>query len=408
LTVLLAFLLVPQLARGADTPAFDLKDGERVALVGNTFFEREQTYSYLETLLATRFPDRNIAFRNLGWSGDTVFGTARAYFEQPDAGFERLKRHVTEVKPTVLFVCYGMGESFDGPGGLEGFVKGYNRLLDMLKEQSAPDARIVLISPIRHEALGEPYPDPTQHNESLHLYTEAIARIAGERGARYIDLYNHLIPPMDATSKPVFHFTDNGIHLNPAGYFRAALEIERQLGYGPRGWRVSVDLSKGTIGSIGGKASLARSEPPVAAAVTVDAAIAPAPDVSEGGAVGPAAPGLTVTGLPPGNYALKSGTHTLGKASADEWAKGIELHSDNHDPAVERVEKLRKLLVSKNVQYFNKYRPANETYIFLFRKGEQGRNAVEIPQFDAPIAQLEAELAKLRAPEPVTYTLVKE
>src|SRR5436305_2662012 len=80
-TALLALPLLCLTARAADTPAFEFKDGDKVALVGNTFFEREQTYSYLETLLVTRFPDRNIAFRNLGWSGDTVFGTARAYFE---------------------------------------------------------------------------------------------------------------------------------------------------------------------------------------------------------------------------------------------------------------------------------------------------------------------------------------
>lgn len=406
--MLLALLLLCVNARAADSPAFEFRDGDKVALVGNTFFEREQTYSYLETLLATRFPDRNIAFRNIGWSGDTVFGTARAYFEQPDAGFERLKRHVGEVKPTVLFVCYGMGESFDGPAGLEGFVKGYNRLLDMLKEQSAPDARVVLISPIRHEALGDPYPDPTQHNESLRLYMEAIAKIANERGARYVDLFNRLIPSIDATSKPMFRFTDNGIHLSPTGYFRAALEIERQLGYGPRGWRVTVDVAKGTVSATGGKAALTRAEPPAAVAVTVEAAMAPVPALGEGGGVGPVAPGLTVMGLPPGQYALKAAGQTLVKASADNWAKEVEWRSDPRDPAVERVEKLRKLLVSKNVQYFNKYRPANETYIFLFRKGEQGRNAVEIPQFDAPIAQLEAEVAKLRTPEPVNYTLVKE
>ena len=53
------------------------------------------------------------------------------------------------------------------------------------------------------------------------------------------------------------------------------------------------------------------------------------------------------------------------------------------------------LITSKNVLFFNRYRPANETYIFGFRKGEQGQNAVEIPMFDEPIAEMEAEIAKL-------------
>ncbi len=40
----------------------------------------------------------------------------------------------------------------------------------------------------------------------------------------------------------------------------------------------------------------------------------------------------------------------------------------------------------KDQLFFHRYRPQNETYLFLFRKHEQGNNAVEIPQFD-PLIQ---------------------
>jgi hypothetical protein len=43
---------------------------------------------------------------------------------------------------------------------------------------------------------------------------------------------------------------------------------------------------------------------------------------------------------------------------------------------------LRRLIVDKNPQFFHRYRPQNETYLYLFRKHEQGNNAAEIPQFD--------------------------
>ncbi len=45
-------------------------------------------------------------------------------------------------------------------------------------------------------------------------------------------------------------------------------------------------------------------------------------------------------------------------------------------------ETLRRRIVEKNQLFFYRYRPQNETYLFLFRKHEQGNNAVEIPQFD--------------------------
>ena len=44
--------------------------------------------------------------------------------------------------------------------------------------------------------------------------------------------------------------------------------------------------------------------------------------------------------------------------------------------------KLRELVSRKNQLFFHRYRPQNETYLFLFRKHEQGNNASEIPQFD--------------------------
>ncbi len=43
---------------------------------------------------------------------------------------------------------------------------------------------------------------------------------------------------------------------------------------------------------------------------------------------------------------------------------------------------LRGLIADKNRLFFHRYRPQNETYLLLFRKHEQGNNAVEIPQFD--------------------------
>ena len=43
---------------------------------------------------------------------------------------------------------------------------------------------------------------------------------------------------------------------------------------------------------------------------------------------------------------------------------------------------LKELISKKNQLFFHRYRPQNETYLYLFRKHEQGNNAVEIPQFD--------------------------
>jgi hypothetical protein len=60
------------------------------------------------------------------------------------------------------------------------------------------------------------------------------------------------------------------------------------------------------------------------------------------------------------------------------------------------TEPLRKAVIAKNEQFFNKWRPQNETYLFGFRKHEQGKNAKEIAEFDPFITKAEEEIAKLR------------
>ncbi|MDB6170859.1 MAG: hypothetical protein JWL59_170 [Chthoniobacteraceae bacterium] len=61
---------------------------------------------------------------------------------------------------------------------------------------------------------------------------------------------------------------------------------------------------------------------------------------------------------------------------------------------------LREAILRKNSLFFHRSRPANYTYIFGFRKGEQGRNAVEIPKFDPLVDKAEADVINLSAGKP--------
>jgi hypothetical protein len=62
----------------------------------------------------------------------------------------------------------------------------------------------------------------------------------------------------------------------------------------------------------------------------------------------------------------------------------------------DRLERMREEVVAKNEQFFHKWRPANFTYLFGFRKYEQGNNAVEMAQFDPFIARREEAIAELQ------------
>ena len=171
----LAVVLLPVQSTLAAEP-FTLKEGDRVVMLGNTLIEREQRYGYWELALTARFP--GVTFRNLGWSGDTVWGEARAGFGTQADGFKQLVQHVLAEKPTVLIIGYGGNEAFAGPAGLPKFEKGLNDLLDAL---APTKARVVLLSPTPHEYLRSLLPDPKPQNKNIALYSSAIHETAKRR-----------------------------------------------------------------------------------------------------------------------------------------------------------------------------------------------------------------------------------
>src|SRR5207244_1289689 len=107
----------------------------RVVLLGDTLIEREQSGGYLEERLTIEFPERNVIFRNLGWSADTPEGISRASFDfdQPGKGFEKLTNQVAAVQPSVVILGYGMASSLEGDQTeetVQKFRNQMNRLMD--------------------------------------------------------------------------------------------------------------------------------------------------------------------------------------------------------------------------------------------------------------------------------------
>ncbi len=403
----LAGLVGPGPSRAADDGRLELKDGDRVVMVGDAFFERDHEYGYLETELTSLWPDRDITFRNLGWTGDTVWGDARAAFETAVEGFQRRRDLVLALKPTVILVSCGMNESFDGEAGLPKFVEGLNRMLDGFAPSGA---KVVLISPIVHEKLPPPLPDPAEHNRSLGLYRDALAKVARERGLIYVDMSR---PRTGDGAQPeqeaAYPATDNGIHLNAFGYRQAAKVLGEALkGRSDAPWTAHVsggdaprpgpsntapisDLER-TDAGLKFRSLEGRLPDPWAPAGV------PAPLAAEGRR-------LVVGGLKPGRYALRIDGQPVAEASAEGWAEGVAIRDC---PERRQVEALRRAIVEKNRLLFYRWRPENETYLYGFRKHEQGQNAAEIPEFDPLVSEKEAEIAGLRKPVAHAYELVRE
>ena len=60
----------------------------------------------------------------------------------------------------------------------------------------------------------------------------------------------------------------------------------------------------------------------------------------------------------------------------------------------QQIETIQAAIQKKNEWFFHRYRPQNETYLFLFRKHEQGNNAVEVDRMEQFVADGESQINK--------------
>ncbi len=223
--VLSTLLLMP--ARGGE---FEVRDGDRVVLIGDAFIERDQESGWLETVMNASFPNHHIIVRNLGWSGDTPTGQSRLSFDfnDPNKGLQLLRDAAAKAEPTVIVLGYGMANSLDENADTSKFADDMERLITALQQDSKRPLRFVILSPLRHEKLPPPLPDPVFHNYRLSRYAGLLREIAAKHHFPFVDLFDW------KPSKPAREVTDNGIHLTPAGYELMALEVARQLGWQPQ------------------------------------------------------------------------------------------------------------------------------------------------------------------------------
>ncbi len=372
---------------------------ERIVFVGSGLVERAAAWGYWECALRTAVPQARWVVRNLGWSGDTVFGHARAQFGTPQDGYRRLLEQVEQVQPTLIFTVYGQGESFDGPEHLELFAQGAKRLLEDLS-QRAPKVVVILPPPVR------PVPEGPQVQKWQKLYMARLARVARKHGHLVLNWFD--APWVGQATSQRWPWRRWGTQLTPLGYWLTAAALTQQLGLKHRPWEVHLALQSAQVRVLKAVGTQVNQVHRTATGLSwrcLDEQLPP-PPAPWGWPQQTRWPHywrkLVVQGLPKGTWELLAGGKPVARASAQQWAKGMLLWQG---PPWDQVEQLRRTIVEKNQWYFHRWRPQNTTYLFGFRKHEQGHNAREVPQFDRWVRQTEEQIHRLQKPRPVVYQL---
>ncbi|HLE56704.1 MAG TPA: SGNH/GDSL hydrolase family protein, partial [Rhodothermia bacterium] len=209
---------------------FLIRDGDRVVFLGDSITEQRLYTTYIEAYALSRHPDWKLSFRNAGWGGDTAWlrmrlGTDEVQlFAADDAkqtemvkrsvGFG-LERDVLSLKPTVVFVKFGMNDhhyqSFR-PDILRAYVHAQTEIARLL---TAGGARVVFLTP---QPIEEKRADPDQdvRNQSLRKFSDALGEVAARANALFIDQFDPYMVVMMASTASTIGRGD-AIHPGSAG-----------------------------------------------------------------------------------------------------------------------------------------------------------------------------------------------
>ncbi|TWU19799.1 SGNH/GDSL hydrolase family protein [Allorhodopirellula heiligendammensis] len=345
-----------------------IRPGDHVAIVGNTFADQLRIHGYLETMLVQHWPEDPVSIRNLGWGGDML--TAR---DRP-TGFPSEEQTLTDHRTDVIIACFGMGESFGGESRLSDFRASVQAFIEShagKQYNGQTDVRLVLISPIAYEQLGELTPHHQRRNHELAMYSRAMEEVARAQNVPFIDINEQTRYLMDEPQGP--NLTTNGIHLNRYGYWATSHFIFRELiaddkEFSERPWRIFIDASDSSVSSSGVKVShLSDFETGLTFRVAeVAAATLPPPTHDElPPQLAHLRDSLTVVNLPPGIYSLKVDDELVVTASHRQWAEGVAVDGS---PAHKIAEAIRSEVNEKNLQFTYSWKTLNQVHIVGERK----------------------------------------
>jgi len=214
------------IAVGCQKPEpYEIRPNDRIVFLGNTFAERMGLFGYFESFLYSKFPNHQLTIRNLGWSADEITILPRPL------GFGDLHQQLSDQEADVIFAFFGFNESFKGPKGLDRFQQDLEAFLQSLESnsyngESAP--RIVLVSPIAHEARNSNADFVEIRNTQLRIYSETMKSVAERKGVRFVDLFSPTLAwqPTDGIEA----LTINGIHLSEYGDWAVSQMLAAALG----------------------------------------------------------------------------------------------------------------------------------------------------------------------------------
>lgn len=203
---------------------FFFKDGDKVVMMGDSITEQYLYSSYVEAWTLTRFPAWNITFLNVGIGGDRSTG-----------GNNRFKRDVLPNAPTAMTVDFGMNDGGYRLFDEAGFKTYMGGLQGIATQAKAANIRVAWCTPSPVEKR-EDGPALQGYNETLEKYSEGVKQNAAANGnALFIDQFHPFVATIDKvrSADPKNRISGDAVHPGSPGQSLMAWSILKGMDFPP-------------------------------------------------------------------------------------------------------------------------------------------------------------------------------
>ena len=220
-----------------------LKEGDRLAIIGDSITEQRMYSRIMETYLTVCVPQLKVTTRQFGWSGETAEGFLK-----------RMTNDCLRFQPTVATLCYGMNDHRYRPFDAVNAAWYRANYTAIVKSFKAADARVVLGAPgcmskvagwklIQGMTLDE-------DNVNLCALRDIDVEIAQAEGTRFADVFWNMMKAgyegqtrFGSTNEPYMIGGKDGVHPGWAGQTVMAYSFLRAMGLDGEVGTVTVDLA---------------------------------------------------------------------------------------------------------------------------------------------------------------------
>ncbi len=431
--VLFAAFICVCLSWAGQAAEFFIRNGDRVAFLGDSITEQRLYTTYIEAYVLTRHPGWNVTFRNVGWAGDTSWlrrrsavddralfaAAAEAQQRMVEAAVRRgLGRDVLPLKPTAVTINFGMNdhnyEAFR-PDIFQVYMRSQSELVKVLK---ASGARVAFLTP---QPIEDKRPDPDKdiRNQSIRRFSDGLKEVAAKSGSVYVDQFDPYMSMLlrERRNNPSGMIGGGySLHPGPIGQTVMAWAILKGLG-------ACADVSRAVIDAVAvrraaaenctiydiqvsaGKLSFSRTD--AALPMPIDERARPALTLA------PVLRDLSryelkVTGLAAGKYELRIDDEATGQVTAEELQDGWDL-TLSAGPISRQAAEVLALVFEKNSVFTRRWRYV-QLYVFpswARTEAAEKLQADELARLDNELARLEKRIDEARQPKSHRFELAR-